>query len=124
MEKYGLKEELKAWFKQTKAKASQFGKDRIEDGKKTIKWVKENPIAASMLMAAGGSALHEINSFLKNAFDAKYRRESEYSHYDRSSGQRLKFKHKPTKWQLNEASKRHSETGDLYTDIFRDMGLL
>lgn len=124
MEEYTWKEELKAWFKQTKAKAIQFGKDGIDNGKKAIDWIKENPIAASMLMAAGGSALHEINSFIKNTSEARHRRESELQFYDRSSGQRLRFKHKPTKWQLNEASKRHSETGDLYTDIFRDMGLL
>lgn len=124
MEEYTWKEDLKERFKQGKAKTIQFGKDRIEDGKKAINWIKENPIAASMIMAAGGSALHEINSFVKNTSEAKYRRQSEMEFYDRTSNQRLRFKHKPSKWQLNEANRRHLESGDPYSKIYRDMGLL
>lgn len=111
-------------FEQAKAKAKQFGKDVVEAGKKTVTWIKDNPIAASMLMAAGGSLLREGNKMMKNASEAKQRYESERRFYDRSSNQYLKFKHKPTDWQKDEANRRHYEYGESYSQIYRDMGLL
>lgn len=111
-------------FEQAKAKAKQFGKDVVEAGKKTVTWIKDNPIAASILMATGGSLLREGNKMMKNASEAKRRYDAEREFYDYSSKRYLKLKRKPTDWENYEANRRHLESGDSYSKIYRDMGLL
>jgi hypothetical protein len=89
---------------------------KIKNG---VEWVKENPVAASVIAGSIATTSVKVASIVR-INDERIRRERDF--YDPRTGKHTMAKRKPRGSELDEIEWRYS-IGESYNSILRDMNL-